>query len=122
MTSSAKTRYAAATVQDFEKKNRMIVEIKGMELGLFRANGAYYAYRNICPHAAAPVCEGTICGTRLPSGVFEYVYGKDQEVLRCPWHGWEFDLTSGKHLADESGVKLRGYEVQVEGDQIYIVI
>jgi nitrite reductase/ring-hydroxylating ferredoxin subunit len=50
------------------------------------------------------------------------VYGKDQEVLRCPWHGWEFDLTSGKHLADESGVKLRGYEVQVEGDQIYIVI
>ncbi len=118
----AKVRYEAAKVSDFAENRHVIVEVKGVQIGLFRVNGEFYAWRNVCPHAAAPVCEGTVCGTRSLSGVYEYAYCKDQEVLRCPWHGWEFDLISGKHLADEDGVKLRGYEVEVEGNQIYLLL
>jgi nitrite reductase (NADH) small subunit len=113
------TRFAAATVQELAEKGRKIVTVKGMEYGIFLVNGTYYAWRNICPHAAAPICEGTVCGTRLPSLVYEYEYGRDQEIVRCPWHGWEFDLKTGQHLVNGS-VKLRGCKVEVEGDQLYL--
>src|SRR5690606_15430411 len=101
-----------------EEKQRVIVEVKGIELGIFKVKDRYYAWRNLCPHAAAPVCEGRVCGTRLVSGVYEYIHGRDGEIVRCPWHGWEFDLTTGRHLAGDS--KLRGYEVAVEEDQVYV--
>jgi nitrite reductase/ring-hydroxylating ferredoxin subunit len=114
-------RYAVAKVSDFAEKNLKIVEVKGMEIGIYRVDGQYYAWRNFCPHAAAPVCAGMVCGTRLPSMVYEYEYGRDQEILRCPWHGWEFDLKTGRHLVD-SGYKLRGYPVEQDGDDIYLVL
>ncbi|TDF94494.1 Rieske (2Fe-2S) protein [Paenibacillus piri] len=116
-----RTRHAVALTGELAAGGRKIVEVKGMELGIFHVNGGYYAWRNVCPHAAAPVCEGPVCGTRLPSMVYEYKYGKDREILRCPWHGWEFDLTDGSHLTDRA-VRLRGYEVEVDGEQIYVLI
>lgn len=101
--------------------NRKIVEVKGIELGIYCVDGTYYAWRNLCPHAAAPVCSGKITGTRMPSKVYQYEYGCDQQILRCPWHGWEFDVTTGGHLVDDK-VKLRGYPVEVDGDDIYVLM
>ena len=95
--------------------------VNGMEVGIFKLDQDYYAWRNICPHAYAPVCEGVVCGTQLPSNVYEYVYGRDREILRCPWHGWEFDLRTGEHLASED-TKLRGYEVEVEDEQVFVLL
>jgi len=69
-------------------------------VGLFNVAGAIMAYRNACPHAGAPVCVGKISGTSLPSKVYEYIYGSEGCILRCPWHGWEFDLRTGQHLVD----------------------
>lgn len=116
-----KVRYPAAKLSEVQEKSGLIVNVKGMEIGIYELDGTYYAWRNVCPHAGAPVCEGHVCGTRMPSTVYEYIYGRDQEILRCPWHGWEFDLLTGKHLVDDK-VKLRGYEVSVEDDQIYLHI
>ncbi|ANE45683.1 2Fe-2S ferredoxin [Paenibacillus swuensis] len=114
------TRHLIGNASDIKEKKRVIANVKGMELGIFYVDGEFYAYRNLCPHAAAPVCEGPVCGTYLLSDVYQYQYGKDSEVVRCPWHGWEFDLKSGEHLADPS-TKLRGYPVVVENDQVYVV-
>ncbi|WP_240414171.1 Rieske (2Fe-2S) protein [Paenibacillus periandrae] len=116
-----KVRYEAASLMELQEKGRVIAMVKGMEIGIFLVKGSLYAWRNVCPHAAAPVCVGVVCGTRLPSMVYEYQYGREQEIIRCPWHGWEFDLTNGQHLADPN-VRLRGYEVETEGDQVYVLI
>jgi nitrite reductase/ring-hydroxylating ferredoxin subunit len=114
-------RYEVASLQELRQAGRKIVTIKGMEIGVFAVGDEVYAWRNMCPHGGAPVCEGPVCGTRLPSLVYEYKYGKDQEILRCPWHGWEFDLLTGQHLVNEN-VKLRGYKVEVEEGQVYVVM
>jgi len=115
-----RSRVRVCAADDIPVGSRRIVEVRGMEIGIFNVGGRWVAWRNLCPHAAAPVCEGVVCGTRLPSPVYEYEYGRDQEVLRCPWHGWEFDLLTGRHLAEMSGVKLRGYTVLTEGEDLYI--
>lgn len=115
-----KEKHWVCSSAELEKDGRRIVEIGGIEIGLFLVNGHVIAWRNLCPHAAAPVCEGRVCGTRLDSDVYEYIYGRDREILRCPWHGWEFQLTTGEHLG-QSGLKLRGYEAGIEDGRVYVM-
>lgn len=114
-------RFYAAKMTEIPENGKKIVEINGIEVGLFRVNGEWKAWRNYCPHMAAPVCKGKVCGTTLPSLVYEYEYGKEGQILRCPWHGWEFDLTTGRQLVDPS-VRLRGYTVEAEGDDLYVYL
>lgn len=91
----------------------------GTPIGLYRLGDDVVAWRDVCPHEAAHVCRGPVGGTRLQSDVGEYVYGRDLEVLRCPWHGWEFDLSTGSHLAMGSGARLREYPVEVRDGHVY---
>jgi hypothetical protein len=65
---------------------------------------------------------GLINGTTLPKDVYEYEFGRENQILRCPWHGWEFDLINGHHLAPDSNAKLRGFEVKVEDGQLYVMM
>ena len=96
------------------------MRVNTTEIGLFRVGDRVLAWRNVCPHQAAPVCRGVVTGTREPSGVYEYRYGRDGEILQCPWHGWEFDLLSGEHLAAGSAVKLQRFEAEVRGNDVYV--
>jgi nitrite reductase/ring-hydroxylating ferredoxin subunit len=47
--------------------------------------------------------------------VYEYDYGLDGCILRCPWHGWEFDLRTGEHLVDPA-TRLKKIPVEAGGD------
>jgi nitrite reductase/ring-hydroxylating ferredoxin subunit len=60
-------------------------------------------------------------GTTLTSEPGEYRWGRDGEILACPWHGWEFDLLTGKALADKRK-HLRRYTVTVRDDTVYITL
>ncbi|BDI23001.1 2Fe-2S iron-sulfur cluster-binding protein [Herbiconiux sp. L3-i23] len=95
------------------------VQVGDVPVGLFRVGDEVVAWRSVCPHAAAPVCVGAVDGTRMPSAVYEYEYGRDREILQCPWHGWEFDLRSGEHLAAGSAARLRRHPIRVEDGRIY---
>ncbi len=95
------------------------VQVGDVPVGLFRVGEEIVAWRSVCPHAAAPVCAGEVDGTRVPSAVYEYEYGRDGEILQCPWHGWEFDLRSGEHLAEGSSARLRRHPIRVEGGRVY---
>jgi nitrite reductase/ring-hydroxylating ferredoxin subunit len=75
----------------------------------------------MCPHELAPVCKGRVGGTTLPSKPGEFIWGREGEILACPWHGWEFDLLTGQMLADDR-VRIRRYPVTIEGDDIYITV
>lgn len=89
--------------------------------GVFNVQGSYYAVRNICPHAGAPLCEGSISGTHQPSNVGEFNPQYAGRILRCPWHGWEFDIVTGKGLYDQSS-RVATYPVVVDEDGMVVVI
>jgi nitrite reductase/ring-hydroxylating ferredoxin subunit len=93
---------------------RKIVEIDGLSIGVFNVNGVYYALRNRCPHQGAPLCQGSVKGMALPSQPGEYLWAREGEILRCPWHGWEFDLTTGRSVCSPQKVRVRAYEVTVD--------
>lgn len=98
---------------------RKIVELEGRSIGVFNVHGTFYALRNRCPHQLAPLCRGIITGTTLPSQPGEYIWAREGEIIRCPWHGWEFDIRTGQSWCDPKSTKVRSFQVKVEpGEQL----
>jgi 3-phenylpropionate/trans-cinnamate dioxygenase ferredoxin subunit len=50
----------------------------------------------------------------LPSAPGEYLVAREGEILCCPWHGWEFDITTGRAIFDPETTRVRSYPVAVE--------
>ena len=94
------------------------MNVAGRSIGIFNVNGVFCALRNACIHNQGPVCLGHVGGTYLPSEPDEYRPGLAGQVLRCPWHGWEFDIKTGSNLIDPS-LKLRTYSITItDGDVV----
>ena len=120
---SAKKQVTVGKVADFPVGKMTLVEVEGREIGIAKLkNGELRAVRNVCPHKGAPVCKGFISGTMLPGGVGELVYGRDGEILVCPWHGYEFDLMTGEHVFQDRPSKLLMYPVAVQDDSVVVTL
>lgn len=115
-TQAVAQRYVLCPVGDLPRGARKIVDAGGRSIGVFNIDGAYFALKNVCPHQFAPLCRGNVVSRTLPSKPGEYVYGPSKEVIRCPWHGWEFDIKTGKSVFNPHRVRVKTYEVRVEAD------
>jgi len=101
---------------------RKIVQIDHLSIGVFHLEGGFHAIRNFCPHQGAELCKGTIHGTYRPGPAMEFTPALPGRVLRCPWHGWEFDIVTGKGLYDDRG-RVSTYEVRVnEAGELIVVV
>ncbi len=116
-----KRSYTVCRASEIAAGERKIVHLDGKEIGIFNLAGEYHALLNYCPHKGGALCEGPVTGTTLPTENYEYVYGRAGEVLRCAWHGWEFDIRSGRTLLD-TGLKARTYPVEVQDGQVVVWI
>lgn len=107
-------RHVVCTESELPPGSVRMVKVGPRAIGVLNVNGRYYAIRDICPHQGAPLCQGSVGGTMLPSEPHEYVYGMDHQVIRCPWHGWEFDLETGRSLFNPDKVWVKTYPVRAE--------
>jgi 3-phenylpropionate/trans-cinnamate dioxygenase ferredoxin subunit len=106
---------------DWQPGERRLVVLDGKRIGVFNVNGRYFALHNRCPHMAGSLCEGPVTGTTLPTGGYAFVYGRQGEIIRCAWHGWEFEIATGQCLIDPK-IRARTYPVTVEAGQIVVHI
>ena len=81
-----------------------LVAVEGKELAIFNVDGTFHAIDNECPHRGGPLAEGEIEGC----------------IVTCPWHGWQFDVTSGESITDD--LKVERYDAKVEGDDVLVAI
>ena len=107
-------------IEDFVDRKITIRDVDGTSVGIFRDGEEFSAMLNICPHRAAPVCQGLMGGTMLPSGPGEFVYGMEGLVLRCPWHGWEFDVRNGESVGPVDKRNLTMLAIEVEAGDVYV--
>jgi nitrite reductase/ring-hydroxylating ferredoxin subunit len=112
--------HVVARVAELPPGERRIVEIEGRSIGVFNVDGEFHALRNTCPHQGAPLCRGSLNGTARSSRPGEYQWVSEGEVLRCPWHGWEFDLTTGRSLFDPEGTRVRRYPLSVRDGLVLV--
>jgi nitrite reductase (NADH) small subunit len=83
------------------------------------ATNELYALADYCPHQQAPLAGGWLDYMTDAPDVGQYQVTATQ-VLRCPWHGYEFDLDTGNSLADPKRMRVRTYPVTVENGDIFI--
>lgn len=74
-------------------------------IALFNVDDTLYALDGICPHQGGPLGKGTLQGC----------------ILTCPWHGWQFDVSTGQHQASKSLVHGK-FPVKIEGGQIFVAL
>lgn len=107
-------RYVVASVEEIPPGGRKIVDVDGRSIGIFNVGGEFFALRNRCPHQGGPLCTGRLAGFLQGNTPGEYVWSRPGEILRCPWHGWEFHVRTGQSWFDPARVRTRRYAVSVE--------
>ena len=88
-----------------------IVTVNGREIGLFNVGGAYFALLNRCPHAGASLCHGQVMGLAMSDDPGTYRIDRPGGMIRCPWHGWEYDIRTGQSWCDPQKVRVPRFDV-----------
>lgn len=113
-------RHWVARQSEMPLNQFLVLELDGRLVGVVRTRRGVFAVRNSCPHQAAPICHGRITGTNLPSRPGELRYGRRDELVRCPWHGFEFQLADGQSAFGTTRKRLVTYPVILDGDDVYV--
>jgi nitrite reductase/ring-hydroxylating ferredoxin subunit len=102
---------------------RRIVQINGREIGVFNIRGQYYALPNVCFHQRGPLCAGRVTGTLVADAETGWIprWVNEGEILRCPWHSMEFNITTGQCLAFPKR-RIQAYQLKVEAGRIFLVL
>ena len=81
------------------------VTLEGNAIALFNVGGTFHAIDNTCKHRGGPLGEGEL----------------DASQVTCPWHGWQYDVTTGECMTTP-GLTQKKYNVKVEGDDVLIEV
>ncbi len=106
---------------EIQPGERVIRELNGRSVGVFNVDGRFHALRNRCPHEGGALCLGPVTGTTLAARDFRFVYGMAGRILRCAWHGWEFEIASGRCLVDPR-LRAKTYPVEVADGSVYVLV
>jgi nitrite reductase/ring-hydroxylating ferredoxin subunit len=107
-------RHVVARASELPPGSRKLVEVEGRSIGVFNVDGQLFALRDRCPHQGGPLCSGRVSGSVTSSRPGEYLWDGSSPVLRCPWHGWEFDMRTGQSWFDPARTRVKSYQVERE--------
>jgi nitrite reductase/ring-hydroxylating ferredoxin subunit len=117
---------AIGKVAAFPTSGRKVVEVDGVAVGVFCRNGTFTAYENVCPHMGGPVCQGKIIArveelVAADKTSMGFSFSKEQTNIVCPWHGYEFDISTGQHQGNPR-LRLRPVRISVVEDELVIAV
>jgi nitrite reductase/ring-hydroxylating ferredoxin subunit len=107
-------KHVVAPATDIPPGGRKLVQVNGRAVVVFNVNGEFFALNNRCPHRGGNLSQGVTTGLVLSREPGDYQYTRKGEIIRCPWHSWEFDIRTGQSWCDPGKVKARRYQVSVE--------
>ncbi|NDK23976.1 Rieske (2Fe-2S) protein [Streptomyces sp. TR1341] len=118
------TPLRVARSEDVPERGRLILDVGGRSFALFRVGGRLYAYDNVCPHQGGPVCQGLITPrvtepVEVDGTTRGLAFDESALHLVCPWHGFEFDLTTGRHPGRPQ-IGLRSLRVEERKGHIHV--
>ena len=90
---------------DVKPGSGIVAEVRGKALAIFNIDGTFHAIDNTCVHRGGPLGEGDVGGT----------------IVTCPWHGWQYDVTTGTCVANPAA-KVERYEVAIEGADVKVLL
>ncbi len=115
--------HVVSRVEDLPVGTHKVFRVGGREIGIFNVEGRYYALPNNCLHQNGPLCKGSVSGTleSTAQGGWKPSWVREGEIVICPWHTMEFDIITGRCLA-EPRRRLPTYTVTVIDSEIRVSI
>jgi nitrite reductase/ring-hydroxylating ferredoxin subunit len=107
-------KHVVAPVADIPPGGRKLVEVNGRAIVVFNLNGEFFALNNRCPHRGGNLSQGVTTSLVESAEPGQYRTSRPGEIIRCPWHSWEFDIRTGKSWCDPDKIKARRFGVSVE--------
>jgi len=107
-------KHVVARAADIPPGERRRVEIEGRAILVLNIEGELFALSDKCPHKGGSLAGGKLTGLVESSQPGEYRYSRPGEMLRCPWHQWEFDVRTGRSWCDPRRMRLMNFAVTVE--------
>ena len=83
-------------------------------VAVFNVGGRFFALRDACPHQGAALSAGTVVSEITATRPGEYRFDSTHKCIKCPWHGWEYDLETGRSYYNPKGDRVKSYDVTVE--------
>ncbi len=108
------TRHVVAKSAEILPGQRKLVQAGGREIVIFNLNGEFFALLNRCPHQGASLFHGDLIGLVRSTEPGQYCYSRRGEMLKCSWHGWEYDIRTGQSWCDPKSTRVKSYPVEVE--------
>lgn len=114
-------RRPVCAIEDLPPGSMKLVQAGKFGVGVYNIDGSLYAIANYCAHEGAPLCAGYVGGTTeyAPEMPDRLRHVRPGQIVRCPWHQWEFDIPTGLNLADPTK-RVRTYAVDVADGQVYL--
>jgi nitrite reductase (NADH) small subunit len=119
--SNGRRRYFVCDAGALAPGERVVRDFDGLSIGVFNVGGRFYALHNRCPHRGGALCLGPVTGTAISENGSRFAYVREGELIRCAWHGWEFEIATGRALADAK-VRAKTYPVEVEDGGVYVLV
>jgi nitrite reductase/ring-hydroxylating ferredoxin subunit len=114
-------RYELFGSDELEPGEMREAEVGGVSIVILRKrDGTYRALRNRCSHQGGVLSRGCLEPMMVSTGVGDYAYSPEREVLRCPLHHWEFDVDTGRSPAYPEKVRVRLYPLTVADGKVWI--
>ena len=107
-------RHVVARASELPPGARKLVQLNGRGVVVFNIKGEFFALSDQCPHKGASLSGGKLTGLVESDGPGDYTYSRAGEIVRCPWHGWEFDIRTGRSWCDPRRMRLMQFNVTVE--------
>lgn len=102
-----KAQIKVCKVNELPQCQAKCLQANGKEIAVFNIKGKFYAIDNACIHAGGPLSDGSI--------------DEENAQVRCGWHGWGFDLATGKCITHPRQDVFTGtYPVRIQGDEIFV--
>jgi 3-phenylpropionate/trans-cinnamate dioxygenase ferredoxin subunit len=70
--------------------------VEGRAIAIFRVGNRYRGLRDACPHQGAARSAGIVVGKLDATAPGDYHYDAERCSVKCPWHGYEYDLETGE--------------------------
>ena len=106
-------KHVVGLASEIAPGGRRVSVIRGRPIVIFNLKGEYFAMLDRCPHQAAALSQGILSGISEADGPGPVRCSRSGEFVRCPWHGWEFDIRTGQSWCDPDSIMVRQYAVSV---------
>jgi nitrite reductase/ring-hydroxylating ferredoxin subunit len=114
----------ASELDEIPDKGRKLIKYNEKEIGIFRLDGKVFAWENRCAHQGGPVCQGRLFPKVLQTlgenqTTENMRYSDDELHIVCPWHGYEYNVRTGRN-SGHPNLRLRQVETVVRDGSVYV--